>query len=54
VDPVKGTQLAAMKLGHYAPISDLRARFSKLEPTEIAVRKAAKDFVVLLEAPAAK
>jgi hypothetical protein len=54
VDPVNGTQLAAMKLGNYAPISDLRARFSKLEPTEIAVRKAAKDFVALLEAPAAK
>ena len=54
VDPVNGAQLAAMKLGHYAPISDLRARFSKLEPTEIAIRKAAKDFVALLEAPAAR
>lgn len=54
VDPVNGTQLAALKLGHYAPISELRARFSKLEPTEIAVRKAAKDFVALLEAPASK
>jgi Protein of unknown function (DUF3313) len=54
VDPINGKQLAAMKLGHYAPITELMARFSKLEPTEIAVRKAAKDFVALLETPAAK
>lgn len=51
VNPVNGKQLAAMKLGHYSPLSDLRARFSKLEPAEIAVRKAAKDFVVLLADP---
>ncbi len=54
VDPVNGKQLAAMKLGHYSPLSDLRARFSRLEPTEIAIRKAAKDFVVLLADPGPK
>ena len=54
VNPVNGTQLTAMKLGHYASISDLRARFSRLEPTEIAVRKSARNFVVLLADPIAR
>lgn len=48
VDATSGAQLAALKLGHYAPITDLLARFSKFEPTEIATRKAAQDFVALL------
>lgn len=54
VDPANGKQLAAMTLGYFAPITDLKARFSKLEPTEIAVRKAAKDFAVLLAPPTGK
>jgi hypothetical protein len=51
VDATSGAQLAALKLGHYAPITDLLARFSKFEPTEIATRKAAQDFVALLGQP---
>jgi Protein of unknown function (DUF3313) len=51
VDAASGAQLAALKLGHYAPITDLLARFSKFEPTEIATRKAAQDFVALLAQP---
>lgn len=53
VDATSGAQLAALKLGHYAPITDLLARFSKFEPTEIATRKAAQDFVALLGPPGA-
>jgi hypothetical protein len=51
VDATNGAQLAALKLGHYAPMTELRARFSKFEPTEIATRKAAQDFVALLGQP---
>jgi hypothetical protein len=49
VDLDTGNQLAALRLGYYAPLSDLKARFSKLAPAEIAVRKAADDFVPLLQ-----
>lgn len=52
VHATSGAQLAALKLGHYAPITDLLARFSKFEPAEIATRKAAQDFVALLSKPA--
>ncbi len=48
VDPQTGRQLAALRLGHFAPLTELKARFSKLAPAEIAVRKAAADFVSLL------
>ena len=48
VDAQTGRQLAAMRLGYFAPLSDITARFSKLAPAEIAVRKAAVDFVSLL------
>lgn len=48
VDPQTGRQAAALKLGYFAPLSELKARFSKLAPAEIAVRKAAADFVPLL------
>ena len=40
---------AAPRLGYFTPLSELKARFSKLAPAEIAVRKAAADFVVLLK-----
>jgi hypothetical protein len=49
VDPRTGRQLAALRLGYFTPLSELKARFSKLAPGEIAVRKAAADFVVLLK-----
>jgi hypothetical protein len=48
VDPQTGGQLAALRLGYFAPLSEIKARFSKLAPAEIAVRKAATDFVSLL------
>lgn len=49
VDPQTGRQLAALTQGYFAPMSELKARFSKLAPTEIAVRKAAADFMPLLQ-----
>jgi hypothetical protein len=48
VDLQTGRQLAALRLGYFAPLSELKARFSKLAPAEIAVSKAASDFVMLL------
>ena len=51
VDPQTGRQLAALRSGYFAPLSDITARFSKLAPAEIAVRKAAVDFVSLLNPP---
>jgi hypothetical protein len=48
VDPQTGRQLAAMTQGYFAPLSELKARFSKLAPAEIALRKAAADFVPLM------
>lgn len=50
VDPDTGKQLAALKLGYFSPITDFTARFSKLEPAEIALRKAAEDFALQLSA----
>jgi len=49
VDPQTGRQLAALTQGYFAPMSELKARFSKLAPADIAVRKAAADFVPLLQ-----
>lgn len=49
VDAQTGRQLAALRLGYFTPLSDLKARFSKLAPAEIAVRKAAADFAALLK-----
>jgi hypothetical protein len=48
VDPVTQRQLAALRLGYFAPLSEFRARFDRMAPAEIAVRKAAADFAVLL------
>jgi hypothetical protein len=44
VDAETGKQIAAIELGYFAPLSDFFARFSKLAPAEIALRKAAGDF----------
>lgn len=52
VDPQTGRQMAALRLGYFTPLSMLKARFSKLAPAEIAVRKAAADFAALLTPPA--
>jgi Protein of unknown function (DUF3313) len=49
IDPDTGKQLVALRLGYFAPMTDLRARFSKLAPATIAVKKAADDFVLLLQ-----
>ncbi|WP_088279983.1 DUF3313 family protein [Ideonella sp. A 288] len=49
VDRLTGRQLAALRLGYFAPLSDIEARFSKLAPAEIALRKAAVDFAALLQ-----
>lgn len=49
VDAQTGQQLAALKLGYFAPLSDLKARFSKMAPAEISARKAATEFAALLQ-----
>ncbi|MBC7604173.1 MAG: DUF3313 family protein [Ramlibacter sp.] len=49
VDPQTGRQLAALTQGYFAPMSELKARFRKLASAEIAVHKAAADFVQLLQ-----
>ena len=48
VDAESGRQLAAIRLGYFAPLTDIGARFSKLAPAEIAVKKAAADFARML------
>ncbi|MBC7941407.1 MAG: DUF3313 family protein [Chitinophagaceae bacterium] len=48
IDPATGKQLAAMRLGYFAPLSDLSARFSRLAPAQIAIQRAVKDFTRLL------
>lgn len=48
VDTETGEQIAAIRMGYFAPMSDIKARFSKLSPAEIAIRKAVTDFSVLL------
>jgi hypothetical protein len=47
VDPQTGHQLAALTPGWRAPLTELMARFDKLAAAEIAIRKAAADFVLL-------
>jgi hypothetical protein len=51
LDPETGKQIAAMTLGYFSPLSELKARFSKLAPAELALKKAAEDFALLLRAP---
>jgi len=44
VDAETGKQLAAIRMGYFAPLSDIKARFIKLEPAEIAIKKAVANF----------
>ena len=48
VDPDTGEQLAALTLGHFTPLTEFKAHFSRLAPAELALRKAACDFGALL------
>lgn len=48
VDAETGRQLAGLRLGYYAPLSEFSARFSKLAPAEVALQRAVKDFAALL------
>lgn len=41
-------QLAALSQGYYAPMSDVKARFSKLAPARIAIDKVSADFGPLI------
>ena len=50
VDPQTGRQLAALTPGWRAPVTELMVRFSKLAAAEVAIHKAATDFVRLLQA----
>lgn len=50
VDPQTGRQLAALTPGWRAPVTELMVRFSKMAAAEVAIRKAATDFVLLLQA----
>jgi hypothetical protein len=49
VDPQTGRQLAALTPGWRAPVTELMVRFSKMAAAEVAIRKAASDFVLLLQ-----
>lgn len=49
IDAETHQQLAALVLGYYAPMSEFKARFAKLAPAELAVKKAARDFAPLLQ-----
>jgi len=48
VDSGTGSQLAAMSMGYFAPMSDLQARFSTLAPATIALNKESVQFGSLL------
>ncbi|KQV49502.1 hypothetical protein ASC95_18075 [Pelomonas sp. Root1217] len=51
IDATTGEQLAALTLGHFAPLSEFKSRFSKLAPAQLALSKAANDFGTLLRTP---
>lgn len=46
-----GAQLAALEIGHFAPISELRSPFTRWVATGIVVRKATMEFAGLPSAP---
>ncbi len=48
VDADTGKQLAAIREGYFAPLSDFKARFSKLSAAEISIRKTVTEFSALL------
>ena len=50
VDAQTGRQLAALTPGCGATVTELMVGFSKLPAAEVAIRKVAADFVVLLQA----
>lgn len=52
LDSDTGKQLAALRQGYFTPLSQMKVRFSKLAPAQLALSKAATDFGVLLQ-PAA-
>ncbi|MBK1612992.1 hypothetical protein CKO44_05835 [Rubrivivax gelatinosus] len=49
VDAATGEQLAALRLGYFAPLGELKARFSRLAPAGIAAHEAAVEFAALLQ-----
>jgi len=49
IDPTSGRQLAALTLGYFAPMSEIEARFRKLAPAKLALKKATSDFASLLQ-----
>jgi len=51
IDPQTGRQLAALTPSWRAPVTELMVRFSKLAAAEVAIRKAAADFALLMQAP---
>ena len=53
IDADTGKQVAGLTLGYFAPLSELKSRFSKLAPARLALSKAASDFGALLKRPAA-
>ena len=48
LDPGTGRQLAALTMGYFAPLSELKSHFNKLAPARLALHKAANDFGALL------
>ncbi|TKI04472.1 DUF3313 family protein [Martelella alba] len=48
IDSQTRQQLAALNLGYYSPMSDIKARFSKLASARIALDHASEDFGQLL------
>jgi hypothetical protein len=49
IDALTGEQLAAINIGYFAPMSELKARFSALAPAALAMDRAAAAFAPLLE-----
>lgn len=48
VDAETGRPLAAMSHAYFAPLSEFKARFSRLAPAEVAFRRASQEFVALI------
>jgi len=48
VDAETGRPLAAMSHAYFVPLSEFRARFSRLAPAEVALRRASQEFVAML------
>jgi hypothetical protein len=50
VDAQNKQQLAALVQGYHAPMTEFAARFQTLAPAELALKKAANDFALLVQA----